>query len=67
MGESEEKEIECVTAVEDRLWLKKEEVVKIANSPIKIRTEKFPLNSGRSLLSLQGGILVCHWTQKSSC
>lgn len=59
MGESEEKEIECVRAVEERLCFKKEEVVKITNNPIKIRTE-FSLNLGRrrSLLPLQGGILV---------
>lgn len=58
MGESEEKKIECVRAVEERLRFK-EEVVKITNNPIKIRTE-FSLNLGRrrSLLPLQGGILV---------
>ena len=49
----------CVRAVEERLCFKKEEVVKITNNPIKVRTE-FSLNLGtrRSLLPLQGGILV---------
>lgn len=60
MGESVGKETEYVTAAEGRLCFKKEEVGKIANNLIKMRTEKFSLNLAirRSLLSLLGGILV---------
>lgn len=59
MGESAGKETECVTAAEERLCFKKEEVGKRANNLTKIRTE-FSLNLAirRSLLSLLGGILV---------
>ena len=64
MGESVERETECVTAAEERLCFEKEDVGKIVNNLIKTRTEKFSLNLAisRSLLSLQGGMLVRQWT-----